>query len=440
MVTVSLFAAGALGLLLSRRLTGDFFSPPALVLATWSIGLGLCLLYLIAYEPLQPATLQYIAWIVAVLVVSTAAGSAWRWGAPAGPASLPSSTWVTVYSILGLAGVLWYVREVVRVLGWGGFADGERLRMALFKYEIPSTFLVLQFFCLAAPLLAAALRLAGSPLGWRLAILPASCALATLATTDRTQFFSLLLGIFFMYCLRLGPRLSGARLLLAGTLVPLLLAVNFVAVDAWRRSILEVFAVRLRIEAADSRSTPLRAAVWRRATSVYFYFTGSFPALELLLRKPEPPTGGAYSLYPIARLLQRAHLIDSGPPPYIPPFIWVTRPGVDPPVASNAYTFAYYPLRDFGRAGSLGYAGVIGLVSGVAYAAARRRRDSALALVVAGQVSVGVALLWFVNKFNNTASWYVLALTVVPFAVARARAALRPVTPDGTRSPATPGT
>ena len=253
--------------------------------------------------------------------------------------------WVVPMAIAAIAGVAWYVVAAATRLGWRGLLDGERLRQALTTYEIPSTFLFLQFFCLIAPLVAAALALTGTRLSWPARIGAAVAAIGTLPTTDRTQVFSLVATLFLMWVFARGRALGWRRLLLIGAVVPAILAANFVAVDAWRRNVLEAFELKLTVEAPESRATPVARAFWRRMTSAYYYATCAYPAIDRLLLDPGPSTGGALSFYPVARALERSGL---GPPtpPYIPGFVTIARPGPGPPAYANAYTYLYYPLRD----------------------------------------------------------------------------------------------
>jgi hypothetical protein len=91
------------------------------------------------------------------------------------------------------------------------------------------------------------------------------------------------------------------------------------------------------------------------------------------------------------------------------------------PLRYNQYTFLYYPFEDFGSAGALAYALGIALLAGAIYAWGRRNRSDPLRLLVVAQIATAVALTPFVNKFNNTAWWYILVLTTLPWLVARVR-------------------
>jgi hypothetical protein len=422
MGSVLLAAIAIAAPVVSRRLSGDLLGPVALVALTWGASAALARLAWIPYHPVAASTWSFLfanlLALIAGLVVADRIGRRLPGPRPASASTRPVGTgWVGPFAAVGLAGLAWYVAAAAQVLGWRALVDGERLRQALTTHEIPSAFLFAQFFCLVAPLLAGALIVSGTPPTWKARLAAGAAAVGTLATTDRTQVFSLVATLFLMWIFSRGADLRWRRLLLAGTVVPAILAANFVAVDAWRTNVLEAFDLKLTIEGPDSRATPLRRAFWRRATSAYYYATSSYPALDRLLVDPGPRTGGALTFYPVARALERTGL--AGPtPPYIPGFVTVTRPGQDPPAYSNAYTYLYYPLRDFGGAGAVIYSAALGLGCGLAWAWARQDRRSPARLLVAGQVSTAIAFLPLFNKFNNTAWWYVLLWTLVPFAFA----------------------
>lgn len=152
---------------------------------------------------------------------------------------------------------------------------------------------------------------------------------------------------------------------------------------------------------------------------MYLYATASFSALDRLLQDAQERTGGLHVAYPIARLLQRLGLIATELPNAIPAFrnLGMTS-GTD--VSFNAYTFLYYPLVDFGLWGALAYALLIGFGGGVAHGWLRADRASPIRLLVMAHISTALVLSTFVNKFNNTATWYVGILTVLPFLAAGA--------------------
>jgi hypothetical protein len=441
--SIALILTALLAVPISRRLTGDYFSPPAIVLIAWCGTLGLYALHLLPYAPMTDGTAALIAAAVTLLVGGAIAGARLA-GSRAATVSgarvrlARPALWTTGYAVVGLAGSAWYVWSVTMRLGADAFLDGEELRGALNRGLVPSSFLFLQFFALAAALLAVALWQTGQ-LRARHLLLPGLCALGTLITTDRTQSFTLIVTAGLIAAFHLGPRLRAAKLLAAAVLVPALLVANFVAVGAWRAQSWRAFQSQVSGAPAPAPAqpgTPAPAApgsdpaanvppqagsVWqgraRQLSMLYFYATASYPALDQIRRADRPRTHGAHTFYPIVRALERLHVVAGPLPSYIPAFLPVApAAGGGAPLSTNASTFLYYPLEDFGVPGSLGYALIVGLASGLAYGWMRRDRDSAARLLLAGQVSTALLLTIFVNKFNNTGSWYVLLLTLAPFA------------------------
>lgn len=462
MLTALLFLALAvLAIPVSRALSDDYLSPAALVVAAWCGTLSLFCARAFPYPPLGDQTRWLIAGTVVLLAGGSMAGAlaATRWRPnPANVRPAHGAGWITAYSILGLAGVVWYIWSIGTILGWDAFRDPVRIRGALHTYEIPSRFLFLQFFCLAAPLLAWAMWLSGARLprtAWSGAAL---CAASTWLSTDRTQFFMLVLAAFCMYAFRHGRALRPRGFVAAAAVCGLLLVTNFLVIGAllnktaasWvitRRdpappppasgdaTIARLVPVALSVPqtaAAPAPAAPSDGAAvrlqteivrqLRRMAQLYAYATGSYAALDLYLREPHELTGGRHVFYPLLRPFERLGLLATPLPSPFPPF----RNAVPHPQSKhvfefNGYTFLYYPLEDFGRAGALAYVLVVGLICGWCYGRARRDRQSAPGLLIVGQISTALLLTVFVNKFNNTAWWYILGATLLPFAVERFR-------------------
>ena len=445
MTAALLLAIALLAPLVSRRVTGDFFSPPALAASAWCGTLGLFALRLLPYGPLQPATRTLIVGTIVCLVAGSALSAWWvsrrvRPGGDAVRQPQRAALWVAVYGVAGLLGVAWYVFNVVSVLGWQGFADGYALREALFTYRIPSAFLFAQFFTIVAPLVALAFVLGNTRLPARVLVLPILCVLATLPSTDRTQFFLLVLAAGFMVAHRFGPEAPWRRVAGVALVAAVLLVGSFLAVQAWRGGQMPnrtglflrlpgVVWVARTAEVEAHPDAPVLGAAGREAQRLalfYVYLTVSYPGLDRLLASPGPRWGGRHIFFPVLRPLQRSGLLDIGLPSPIPDSTLVCPPPAQGllPLSYNQYTFLYYPFEDFGTAGALGYALVIGLLVGAIYAWGRKDRCDPLRLLVVAQTATAVVLTPFVNKFNNTAWWYILVLTTLPWVVARLRSRL----------------
>ena len=388
-------------------------------MSAWGLTLGLYALDLLPYAPIGADTWLLLGGTIAALVAGAALGQglvARRTAAPAPPPPVHAPLAVIVVSLLGLAGVAWYVWAVVSVGGWDLFRRGEDLRYLLNVRTIPSRYLFLQHCCSSAALLACAFALAGVRLGVVATTAAILAAAGTLTSTDRTQIFMLVLSVLFMYFVRWGPALRLRRLVTVGVAAPLVLGLAFFTIGAWTGKSAGNVGLRLRIpDGTPGTWTGQASETLQRGSVVYFYATGSYPALAQLLHAGHPRTGGKHTFYPVLRLLQRSGMLAIDLPEAIPPFVPVVTRADGVPVATNAYTFLYYPLEDFGATGALVYAGLVGALCGAVFGWARRDRTSPLRLVVIGLVSTGLALTFFVNKFNSTNFGYVLGWTVLPF-------------------------
>jgi hypothetical protein len=123
----------------------------------------------------------------------------------------------------------------------------------------------------------------------------------------------------------------------------------------------------------------------------------------------------------VVRLLQKAHLLDAPLPSPILGHTTVTTGAAEVAQTFNAYTFLIYPYEDWGIAGALVYALALGIVVGLAYQRMRLNPSDPGRLVLVAFISGALTLSPFVNKFNNTAWWYICLLTMVPFVLSKSR-------------------
>jgi hypothetical protein len=407
-----LLAIAFLAPVVSRRLTGDFFSPPALAASAWCGTLGLFALRLLPYGPLQPATRTLIAGTIISLVFGSALSAWWvarRARSRSESVAQPqrAAVWVTAYAVAGLFGFAWYVFSAFTLLGWQGIAYGHMLRDALFTYRIPSTFLFAQFFTIVAPLVALAFMFGNARLPGRVLILPSLCVAATLLSTDRTQFFMLVLTAGFMAAHRFGAELSWPRVTGGVLVVAALFLSIFLTIGWWRGETAENSPLFLRLPgvawvpgkgAMPRADVPPAVAYAGRAGQrlgyFYAYVTASYAALDGLLASPRPQAGGKFIFFPALRALQRSGLVAIDLPSQIPDSILVCPPPAEglPPLHLNQYSFLFYPLQDFGVPGALIYALVIGVLFGVLYGWGRGKRTDPLRLLLIGQTATAVAL------------------------------------------------
>ena len=372
MIALALLLVAAAAPLVSRRLTSDPFSPSAVVVSAWSGTLGLLALGLLPYRPLAATTVATIAATVGLLVAGAIAGTWLIDRRPAAPDVTEArlthpALIVNAAALLGLVGVGWFLVAVVSRFSWEIFAQGPELRHKLGILAIPSHYLFLQFFCVVASLITWALILTGTRFRWWQLVLPAAAMLATLVTTDRTQFFTILVSGFFAYCFRWGSAVR-VRRLAALTLAGLGIMVGtFIGIGIWTGRTAATSLITLDLPPAPAGSLrQLAQDGVQHGAMIYLYATCSYPSLDLMLAETPPWTAGAHTFYPLARLLQRTGLVDATLPPAIPPFVQVGPPEV-PQLISNTYTFLYYPWQDFGTPGALAYSALVGVLAGAAY-------------------------------------------------------------------------
>ena len=318
MIAVLLLALAVSAPLLSRRSTGDVWTPSAIAVSTWAGTLGLFALDLIDYPPLPAHVQGLIAGTVAALVGGAILGQrlADRYQSePPQPARAdvgvrrPTLT-VALLALVGLAGVAWYVRLVVTTGGWTLFSQGEMLRYLLTIYTIPSRYLFLQQVCSAAALVAWALVLSGVRIGAVGVLAAIAATLGTLTSTDRTQIFTLLLSGGFMYALRRGAAVPLVRLTVGAAAATVLLAVAFFTIGAWTGKTASQVGLRMQLPAAAPGTWQGRAVETAQEASVaYFYATGSYAALAQLVEAGHPRLHGRHTFFPLLRALQRAGVV-----------------------------------------------------------------------------------------------------------------------------------
>ena len=361
MIAIVLLLVAAVAPIVGRRAAGDVCPPPVIAASLWCGTLGLFALRLLPYPPLRPASVALLAATVAILVAGSAAASAWVGRRPAAVVArpVPSVWWVVAYAVVALAGTAWFVVLVVRTMP-DGFGDAVALRHALGTYRIPSTFLFLQLFAIATPLVTLARGLGGTRISLPLAALALLCAAGTVVSTDRTQSFLLVLSAAFMVAYRFGPEVSLRRSLIGGGVVVVLLVTSFLAIETWVRKAPDQLGLFLRlpgltwvpgrgaVPTSQSAAVVALARAGQRLAGIYEYATGSYAALDRLLEAPPPRTGGAHIVFPLLRPLERAGLIRGPVPSPIPDYVVICPEPVPGGCAADLQRL-YVPLLPAGR-------------------------------------------------------------------------------------------
>lgn len=442
-VALILLAAAPAAVVVGRVWLRQWLPPATVLVGVWAVTAGLYCLRLLPYLPISRLAAWLLVGSCALFLAGLACGGALRrkqgrlGGSPRERQSGRQwrvSRWIVTYTVVGMVGMAWYVTSVTKTLGgWSVWRDGSVVRGALGTL-VPGHFYWLEYFCLAAPLAAWAAWLVGErvePYAW---VLTGLCVLALWITTDRTQFFMLMLTSMYMYLYR-HPELSLRHVgrVVAG--VAFILIVNFLAVGYWTRKTPARLHIPLSVAVAASgvdpaaggggepaagtarkvEGTPL-ARPLQTFTVLYLYATGSYPAFSRLLERGPIYSMGRFTFYPIFRLVQKMGRRPSPALSVIPPPVVISSPGVSPPLYFNAYTYLYYYYEDFGVVGVLAVPLVLGLAAGWVAEGFGRSRASPWRLILLGQIAMAITLTTAFNKFNDTATWYVTALAVAPFA------------------------
>jgi len=400
---------------------GEFLTPESAFVSAWSLTFALYLLRMLPYGPMSAGAAGVLALGAGLVVVGIHIGRrlARRIPAPTRHVTLPEA-WLWGYGATGLVGLAWYLWQVHQLTGIPAlWQHGFQVRLALNHHRIPSTFLFVEFFCVITPLVAAATALTGRKIGVAAWVLAAACVAGTWAMTDRTQFFTTLLGLAFMYAYRRGEALGWGRLSMFVASAGALLLASFLIVGAFTGKSPAAMKLTLRPPLASSTSGDVEpgvlAGALRQGSTIYLYATASYAAFAVWYPEEQPLTYGLHTAYPFFRALQKAGLYSGRLPEHILPFVPILTEPI--PLGWNGYTMLYYPLVDFGLPGMIVYCLLVGAFCGAAYQAVRAARTSPGHLLLAAQVTTGLVLSIFVNKFNNTAWWYLLLCSIAPFAI-----------------------
>ena len=434
-----LLGLAALSLVISRRLTGDFLCPAALLITAWSVALGLYFLRLIPYIWVGEKTLLVILGALSLFTVGAVAGARVHIGSGGEEGALDSEAatrWILLYSLLGLLGILWYALSVTLVLGWSSWTFPARIRWSMMDGTLTGAFYWLVYFCIGAPLLAVVCRVSGTRLK-RIVLLPSIlCAVALWATTDRNLFFMLVLAATWVVLYRF-PQIRLRRYLGILALSALLLALNFSILGWWIGKTPKNLGMQLAFqgnfpEVKMSSVSPSRAAgakplppALQKLSTIYVYGTGAFPAFARTLAEGPDYSMGERTLFPVLRFLQRAGLIHESLPPAIDEFTLVSEEGSPVELRVNSYTFLRSFFEDFGIPGALVLPLLLGVITGVVYEHLRRNRSSPVALALIGQIGMALSLSTFTNKFSDTGPWYVAVLLLLPFSLGLAASGRR---------------
>lgn len=404
LLTITLFIVAFASLFFSKRLLGDYFSPPAIYTFFWAFALGCFSLNWVAFDPLRSDVwtvflLSYAGFMGgSVLVLLTA------FSKPLVLQGEPRLHFISrqrfqrallVLFLLGIFGFLVQLAHLQSQLGLGTFLnDPTRAR------EMHSNVKYLGFFNLlnVANFVLALLYLAiyKRPAKWVLLILIWALA-TTFVTTDRTRFFYMVIWAFYVvvFAFRrftLTPKIIGG---ITATVIALFGFFLLVA-KLYEK---EAYADNAEFIRVSEELSPL--------VDPYIYLTGSFPVFQAFMEDTTERHMGRYTFGPVVKLLetvlgdeiQRADLVGK--------FYRV-------PIELNACTYLEPFYKDFGIVGIILGPFAIGLLCGCAYVAMRQRK-TLFSIYFCALLSFCVTIAIFVNHFTQIATWFFVMIGYVVY-------------------------
>ncbi len=401
--SVILLLLAVAGVWVSSRMFGHPISPFSVFYGVWFFTLGLFFLRWVEYTPVRPQAWSLIAlnlvsfgsgWILAYLFQRPGVSN-WKMELASERVSPERLRKVIYVSFaLGMVGLAEFLRNVQGLLGLATYLVApHEIRQAMaigggldegikpFNWLNVLTVVLCVFY----------LRFVQNNrrrLVWTILI---ASIVATLFMEDRTRFFFALLWSAYVVAHLRG--LNGRKLLAAGLVLAVVLAVQFFVVANWLGKIAGNNPVLL--EAADV-SEPYFALL-----TPYLYVTGSYPALQAYLDTQPESTAGAMTFYPGFKVLRLMK------PSLKVPLI-VAEP-VSIPSEINTFTWLHQFYTDFGVAGViLGPLGVA-FLSGLVYFHMLQTKGF-YSLYANGLISFGLTLSFMVNHLTQGPVWFLLGV------------------------------
>ncbi|MDJ0837628.1 MAG: O-antigen polymerase [Acidobacteriota bacterium] len=395
---MTLLILAAAGLVLSKRLLGDYFSPPAVYNFFWAFSLGMLSLEMVAFDPLRGGVWEVIgiSWLMfmggsfAVLAYGLVR-PAWA-NAPPRFEHLDRTRFERALKVLFAIGILGFLIQVVNLqmsLGFGAFlTDPQMVREQHSNVKYLGFFNILNVANFA--LGTAYLALYKKPRKWVYLIL-IWAIMTTLVTTDRTRFFYMVIwGFFVLVYMQRRVNLE-PRMIMAGVGTLLVLLGFFV-----------VIAKVYKKEAFDDNMEFVRVPrEYAALVDPYIYLTGSYPVLQAFLEDKHEHTHGMYTFGPVVKFIElvtpeieRAELVGK--------FYRV-------PIELNACTYLEPFYKDFGFLGIVLCPLFLGVLCTWSYLAMRQRK-TLFSVFFTSLLSFCVTISIFVNHFTQIATWYFVAV------------------------------
>jgi len=404
MLSFTLFLTAIAGLVLSKRLLGDYFSPPAIYHFFWSFALGCLELGWVSFDPLRAQVwtvmgLAYLGFMGGCAIVAVYGFSRDGWlNAKPQLDRIDKQRFERALIALFLLGIVGFALQLIHLqlqIGLSALLTSPqeaRESYSNVKYLGFFNLLNVANFVLALMYLLMFRR----PGKWALFIMLWALA-TTFVTTDRTRFFymviwSFYLGVYLFRRVNLTPKM------IAGMAATLLSLLGFFLLIA------KIYKKQAYDDNMEFVNLPTEYAA---VIDPYIYLTGSFPVLQAFLNDHHTMAYGKHTFSPVVTVLETA----------VPDFAREELAGkfYRVPIELNACTYLEPFYKDFGMAGALLGPLALGLICMAAYAAMRQRK-TLFTVYLTSLLSFCVTISIFVNHFTQIATWFFVA---VGYAVGR---------------------
>jgi len=394
-LTVLLLSLAVLGLLISKKMLGDYFTPPAIYNFFWSFALGMLHLDWVRFDPLRGEVwlviiASYFAFMAGCIPLTLYAMSKPSFFSTR-PKAFPYidrprfETCLAILFVVGIFGFLAQLAHIQATMGLSVFlTDPIRAR------EMHSNIKYLGFFNILNVanfvLTVLYLLMFRKPKRWVWAILIWALA-TTLLTTDRTRFFYLVIWAFYSG-VYLFPRINlGIKTLTAGLSTGLFLLGFFLLVSVFYSK-----------QAYDDNMEYIRLPrEYAMLVDPYIYLTGSFPVLQAVLDDKQDLAWGKNTFEPFVKVMELLDR-DTQREEIVGKFYRV-------PIELNVCTYLEPFHRDFGFAGMIIGAFLTGFLFMGVYLEMRQRK-TLFSVYFAGILGFCTTISIFVNHFTQTATWY----------------------------------
>jgi len=411
MVTILLLALGLTSLLLSRKLIGDFFSPPAIFLFFWCVSIGLLFLDIVDYHPISPTTWYAVSLGMFSFLCGCFFPLAGLVVRPEVLGNRPLFTYfdqkrfegsLLVLFGLGILGFLIQLYHLQTQIGFHNFlTNPQAVREVHSNVKYLGFFNILNLANFALGIIY--LLVYRKPKRWVLVML-GWAIVTTFLSTDRTRFFYAIIWSFYSVAYlphRLKLRLK-TLLAAGGTLLTLGIFFILIAV-VYKKQSYEHNQIHINLPPA-----------FGFVADPYIYLTGSYPVLDAFLdeKEHEEPLWGKHALEPAVKVIeaivpnfQRAELVSK--------FYNV-------PLELNVGTFLQPFFYDFGWIGIAIIPFVLGWFTSFIYARMRQRKTPFL-VYSAGIFSFCTTISIFVNHYTQVATWFFVIVGFLHFSYAKTR-------------------